>query len=278
LPADPSTKLRDRTGGEPIPVDANRKVLKLALNLMHNIPMPASFVWSVNKDLFALCDELGADSVAQTALTSLCAVVERDPWGMFALGSQRNHFALARAALGALAASENKLRADMNGMNGQHAHPHMHNGFPAYGMNAPYPYGMYPGFGPGPHAHGPHAPANGVPEQGKKKKGAKALGAGELDYASLNLIMNKVGDEVSSPARCSATLTPERPRQHAVPREHDEQPHDVGRALGLRDQLGRRRAQLQAHRGAPPQGRQGRQGQAARARAHRAGQVMSDSE
>ncbi|BEJ16687.1 hypothetical protein CspHIS471_0600880 [Cutaneotrichosporon sp. HIS471] len=217
------TKLRDRVGSE-IALDANRKVLKLVLNLLHSIPMPASFVWSVHNELFALCDEMGADSVAQIALTSLCSVVERDPWGMFVLGSQRNHFALARAALSALAASENKLRTEMgmNGTNGMHMnghmYPHMHgNSMPPYGING-MPYPMYPGWpamgmgmgmgmgmmGKGPNGgypmgHNSHHNHMLEPEQKKgKKKGAKALGAGDLDYASLNLIMSNAVDSDAS--------------------------------------------------------------------------------
>ncbi|BEI84686.1 hypothetical protein CcaverHIS002_0500870 [Cutaneotrichosporon cavernicola] len=213
------TKLRDQVGSE-IALDASRKVLKLVPNLMHNIPMPASFVWSMHNELFALCDEMGANGVAQIALISLCSVVELDPWGMFVLASQRNHFALARAALSALAASENKLRAQlgMNGTNGMHMngymYPHMHgNSMPPYGTNGmPYPmYPGWPGMGMGmgmmgqghnggyPMGHNSHHSHMLKPEQKKgKKKNAKALGAGDLDYASLNLIMSKAGNSDAS--------------------------------------------------------------------------------
>lgn len=229
--ADPSTKLRDRLGPDPIELDADRKVLKLLLNLMHQVSMPAAFIWKVHAPLFALCDEVGCDSVVQLALASFAGCVDRDPWRMFSVASERNNVALARAALGALAAAEDKMQAaatnqhqgngyhqpnfsmelgkgynpyaNSNGLNGFPGYNGFPNGFgfPGGSMNTG-PNGFPKGLNGGYYAHlgagAPQTGLNGFPtpgNKGKKNKGKKQAGAGELDFASLNMIMSKAGDD-----------------------------------------------------------------------------------
>lgn len=292
------------------------------LDLMHQVSMPAAFVWKLQEPLFRLCDDLGCTTVIELALGCYMQCVERDPWRMFSVASERNNIALARAALSALAAAEQKMAtaaAALEGMGMNGTHSHMvpmggmgadmakaammanYNGFPTHAMGGHGMNGMHPmagmGLMQGGMGHngvpkslnggvggfmGQHMAAQngfptvpGAPGSGKKSKKRLSAGAGELDWASLNMIMSKSGeDKVSCVLLCppgvclpplplptrwldhtsrppghplrSLTLTPGPHRRNAFPRRHDERSHDLGRALGRRDQLGRHRPQLQA--------------------------------
>lgn len=52
---------------------------------------------------FKLCDYLGSRGVAERALLHANSEVERDPWALFVLASQKNNIGLAKSALRSLA-------------------------------------------------------------------------------------------------------------------------------------------------------------------------------
>ena len=60
-------------------------------------------VWAYKDKLLALADTLGTPSVAERAVFSMHESVQKDPWGVFCLASQRGNLSLAKAALKCLA-------------------------------------------------------------------------------------------------------------------------------------------------------------------------------
>lgn len=87
----------------PIPIDASTKILKGLLDIMHMRPVPSGMVWAYKDKLLALADKLGTPSVAERAVFSMHDSVQKDPWGVFCLASQRGNLSLAKAALKCLA-------------------------------------------------------------------------------------------------------------------------------------------------------------------------------
>lgn len=104
----PSTYFRNlfKTKGvsnEPISINASTKILKALLDIMHMRPVPSGMVWAYKDKLLSLCDTLGTPSVAERAVFSMHENVNKDPWGVFCLASQRSNLSLAKAALKCLA-------------------------------------------------------------------------------------------------------------------------------------------------------------------------------
>jgi hypothetical protein len=87
----------------PIPINANTKVLKLHLDLVHYKSIPPSWVWQHKDAVLKLSDELGSPGPAERALFVLHERVHKDPWAMFCLASQKGNVSLAKSALKALA-------------------------------------------------------------------------------------------------------------------------------------------------------------------------------
>jgi len=84
-------------------IPAQSRVLKAWLDLAHLHNRPPKMVWKMRKPLFELCDHLGSRGVAERALFLMHSSVEKDPWELFCLASQRNNVGLAKSALRALA-------------------------------------------------------------------------------------------------------------------------------------------------------------------------------
>lgn len=127
---------------------------------MHLVPLPGSYVWHQHERLFALCDELGCDSVIERALALCIECASRDPWGMFVAASQRSNTALAKAALMALAYEDPTATVDFGSSgapDGGDAFPRRRNGFP------PTINGHHHAHSPGPAP----APARRVPKSAK---------------------------------------------------------------------------------------------------------------
>lgn len=91
---------------EPIAIDASTKILKGLLDIMHMRPVPSGMVWAYKDKLLKLCDQLGTPSVAERAVFSMHDSVHKDPWGVFALASQRGNISLAKSALRQLGESD----------------------------------------------------------------------------------------------------------------------------------------------------------------------------
>lgn len=96
----------------PFPINASTKHLKLILDLMHMKPAPSPAIWAYKTQLLKLADELGAKGVTERILFSLCEHIERDPWAIFVLASQRGSITLAKTALKALDGKEGGVKVD----------------------------------------------------------------------------------------------------------------------------------------------------------------------
>jgi len=124
-------KLREMLANNPsgpININADRRALKLFLDMIHYVPMPGSFVWSMRDRLFPLCAELDSKSAMERALSLCLDCPQRDPWGMFVAAGKNNFIPLARVALWELAREE-EVRTGTFNMFGHHAH---------HGMNMNY--------------------------------------------------------------------------------------------------------------------------------------------
>ncbi|CAD6565990.1 MAG: hypothetical protein TREMPRED_002013 [Tremellales sp. Tagirdzhanova-0007] len=78
---------------EPVKFHATSELLKVPLDLMHQRRPPGQLIWSCRASLLKLCDELGCPGVAERALFAMHKCVEKDPWSVFCLASQRAHVA-----------------------------------------------------------------------------------------------------------------------------------------------------------------------------------------
>ncbi|ORX34680.1 hypothetical protein BD324DRAFT_652945 [Kockovaella imperatae] len=88
--------------GDAIQVPAPTKVLKIYLDLCHVRHLPPKLLWSVREPLFKLCDEYQSPSIAERALFHSSECMDKDPWQVFCLASQRRNVGLAKSALRAM--------------------------------------------------------------------------------------------------------------------------------------------------------------------------------
>ncbi|WOO84645.1 uncharacterized protein LOC62_06G008164 [Vanrija pseudolonga] len=116
------TVLREALEGahdDVIPLNANRKIVKMWLDLMNirdDVNVHGNLVFIQHAALLKFCDELGSKAVADRVLSQMITVVHKDPWGLFLVASQRNHVALAKTALQHLGALERQQKlADSGG-------------------------------------------------------------------------------------------------------------------------------------------------------------------
>lgn len=85
--------------GEPIHIPASSRIFKAWLDLAHLRDRPPSMVWGMRESLLKLCDDLGSRGVSERALFHMHSKIEKDPWAIFALASQKNNVGLAKSAL-----------------------------------------------------------------------------------------------------------------------------------------------------------------------------------
>lgn len=118
---------------DPIPINANTKVLKLYLDLVHYKSIPPCWVWQHKDAVLKLSDELGSPGPAERALFVLHDRVDKDPWALFCLASQKGSVSLAKSALKALADADGHHHPDITSLTpGQVAH-----------VTLPYLLGLY---------------------------------------------------------------------------------------------------------------------------------------
>lgn len=101
------------THDDVIQLDANRKIVKMWLDLMHirdDVNVHGNLVFIQHQALLKFCDDLGSKAVEDRVFSQLITVVHKDPWGLFLVASQRNHVALAKTALQHLGALERQKK------------------------------------------------------------------------------------------------------------------------------------------------------------------------
>ncbi|KAK1926186.1 hypothetical protein DB88DRAFT_521304 [Papiliotrema laurentii] len=77
--------------GEPIHIPASSRIFKAWLDLAHLRDRPPSMVCGMREPLLKLCDDLGSRGVSERALFHMHSKIEKDPWAIFALASQKNN-------------------------------------------------------------------------------------------------------------------------------------------------------------------------------------------
>lgn len=93
-------------------VPTGKKVLKAWLDLAHFRNLPPLMIWSIRASLFKLCEYLVSPSVTERAMFLMHSAIEKNPWEVFCLASQRNNVGLAKSALKNLAIKNDFVTAN----------------------------------------------------------------------------------------------------------------------------------------------------------------------
>jgi hypothetical protein len=88
--------------GQPLSLAGTTLTLKLYLDLIHLKSVPARQVYAARDTIFAFCAKYESPGIAERAVVALHQYVDKDAWGVFAIASQHNNVALAKAALKAM--------------------------------------------------------------------------------------------------------------------------------------------------------------------------------